>query len=232
MARNLIVNADDFGLTPGINAGIAKCHEQGILTSASLMVRGPAAAEAAAYAQAHPLLSVGLHIDLCEWEYRDEDWRCVYQVVSTDDPLAVSAEVQRQLAAFRALRGRQPTHLDSHQHVHRAAPVRSIVEQVARELGIPLRDSDPRVRYCGAFYGQSNKGYPYPEGIFVAALEAVIAGLPEGLTELACHPAATPDVVSVYRAERVIECDTLCDPRIRDAVAAAGIRLCSFADVI
>ena len=53
-ARHLIVNADDYGLTSGINRGIAEAHENGILTSASLMVRYPAAAEAAAYAKAHP----------------------------------------------------------------------------------------------------------------------------------------------------------------------------------
>ena len=50
--RALIVNADDFGLSPGVNAGVARTHEQGILTSASLMVRQPAADEAAAYARA------------------------------------------------------------------------------------------------------------------------------------------------------------------------------------
>ena len=45
--RSLIVNADDFGLSPGVNAGVARTHEEGILTSASLMVRRPAAAAAA-----------------------------------------------------------------------------------------------------------------------------------------------------------------------------------------
>jgi predicted glycoside hydrolase/deacetylase ChbG (UPF0249 family) len=64
--RTLIVNADDFGLTSGVNAGIARAHEEGILTSASLMVRWPAAAEAAAYAARTPGLSVGLHVDLGE----------------------------------------------------------------------------------------------------------------------------------------------------------------------
>src|SRR5256885_15259517 len=45
-ARHLIVNADDFGLSAGVNAGIIRAHEHGILTSASLMVRGAAAASA------------------------------------------------------------------------------------------------------------------------------------------------------------------------------------------
>src|SRR5436190_3388019 len=67
----LIVNADDFGMTPGVNRGIISAHESGIVTSTSLMVRGAAAAEAVELAREHPQLSVGLHVDLCEWVYRD-----------------------------------------------------------------------------------------------------------------------------------------------------------------
>src|SRR5207249_7492687 len=83
--RYLIVNADDFGLSPGVNRGIIKAHDQGIVTSASLMVRMPAAAEAAAYAREHPSLSVGLHCDLGEWTYRDRKWEPVYEVAPLDD---------------------------------------------------------------------------------------------------------------------------------------------------
>ena len=83
--RYLIVNADDFGLSEGVNRGIIRAHEQGILTSASLMVRWPAAAEAARYAAQHPRLSVGLHLDLAEWVYRDDQWVPRYQVVPPDD---------------------------------------------------------------------------------------------------------------------------------------------------
>ena len=70
-ARRLIVNADDFGQTAGINEGIIQCSERGIVTSASLMVRWPSARAATEYARAAPALSVGLHIDLGEWAYRN-----------------------------------------------------------------------------------------------------------------------------------------------------------------
>jgi len=56
--RSLIVNADDFGQSAGVNAGVMATHQRGIVTSASLMVRSPAAAEAVAYARAHPSLSL------------------------------------------------------------------------------------------------------------------------------------------------------------------------------
>lgn len=69
--KRLIVNGDDFGLSAGINEGIAAAHEKGILASTSLMVRWPAAA--AAYARTHPELSIGLHLDLGQaGMYRDE----------------------------------------------------------------------------------------------------------------------------------------------------------------
>src|SRR6266566_7386787 len=125
--RYLIVNADDFGQSPGVNRGIITGHEQGIVTSASLMVRWAAAAEAAAYGRTHPALSVGLHVDLGEWVYRDETWVALYEVVPLADRAAVTEEVSRQLAAFRRLMGREPTHIDSHQHVHRDEPVHSVV---------------------------------------------------------------------------------------------------------
>jgi chitin disaccharide deacetylase len=227
--RYLIVNADDFGLSPGVNRGIIRAHETGIVTSASLMVRAPVAAAAAAYARAHPRLSVGLHIDLGEWIYTHEEWRPAYEVVAQDDAAAVAGEVARQIEAFRRLMGRDPDHLDSHQHVHRAGPALAITRQAAREMRVPLRDDDPAIRYCGQFYGQSDKGYPYPEGISVPALQRILHELPAGATELGCHPGEDSDVNSVYRRERDVECRTLWDPRIRAALGAEGIGLRSFA---
>jgi len=227
--RCLIVNADDFGLSPGINRGIIQAHEQGVVTSASLMVRGPGAEAAAAYARLHPRLSVGLHVDLCEWTYAEDGWRAVYEVVPAGDAAAVATEVARQLSKFERLLGHPPTHLDSHQHVHRSEPVHSILLHEARARGVALRSYDPGVRYCGDFYGQSDKGYPCPEAISVQALLRVLCALPPGCTEIGCHPGLGSDVDSVYREERAEECRTLCDPRIREAIAAQGIVLCSFA---
>jgi predicted glycoside hydrolase/deacetylase ChbG (UPF0249 family) len=229
--RYLIVNADDFGQGLGVNRGIIEAHEHGIVTSASLMVRGPAAAEAAAYGRDHPALSLGLHVDLCEWAYRDGGWVPVYQVVAVEDAAAVAAEVTRQLDAFRRLTGHNPTHLDSHQHVHREEPVRSVLLELARDLGVPLRHFSPQVRYCGAFYGQMARGEPYPEGISVDGLLRTLAALPAGVTELACHPGDATDLDSMYRDERAVEVRTLCDPRIREALATEQIELRSFGNL-
>src|SRR6266404_4630864 len=107
-AKYLIVNADDFGLSQGVNRGIIEAAEHGILTSASLMVRQPAAAEAASYARKHPQLTVGLHLDLGEWVYQQGEWVPLYSVVSTHDLSAVAGEVGRQFTQFQKLLGRAP----------------------------------------------------------------------------------------------------------------------------
>jgi chitin disaccharide deacetylase len=226
--RYLIVNADDFGQSDGINQGIVKAYERGIVTSASLMVRWPAASAAAAYARAHPNLSLGLHIDLGERIYRSGEWVFLYMVVPLQDMAAVADEVSRQLVAFRHLVGKDPSHLDSHQHVHLREPVRSVLLDAAHKLGVPLRHCSPKVCYRGDFYGQTTEGAPLPDAISVMALIHILATLPLGLTELGCHPGEGVDLYTMYCAEREREVKVLCDPRIHAAVRATGIELRSF----
>jgi predicted glycoside hydrolase/deacetylase ChbG (UPF0249 family) len=229
--RYLIVNADDFGLSVGVNRGIIRAHEQGIVTSTSLMVRWPAAAEAARYALQRPRLSVGLHLDLVEWIYRDYEWVPRYQVVPPDDEGAVAAEVSRQLEAFRRLLGRAPTHLDSHQHVHRNEPVRAVVSQLAQKLSVPLRSFTPQVQYCGDFYGQTGEGDPHPKGISLEGMLKIVQNLPAGVSELGCHPGEDEHLDSVYRIERMQEVAVLCHPQVRAALESNEVVLCSFADL-
>jgi chitin disaccharide deacetylase len=231
MQRSLIANADDFGQSPGINAGVIEAYERGIVTSASLMVRWPAAVEAAAYARAHPDLSLGLHFDLGEWSCHEGEWSPMYQVVPSEDAAAIAAELAWQVERFRELTGRNPLHLDSHQHVHREEPTRGVARQLARALGIPLRGHSRRVRYCGDFYGQSADGSPYPHGITFEALEAILARLRPGVTELGCHPGQTGKngaSTGMYCHERPLELAVLCDPRTRAALERHAIQLSSF----
>jgi predicted glycoside hydrolase/deacetylase ChbG (UPF0249 family) len=232
--RFLVVNADDFGQSPAINRGVVTTHRHGIVTAASLMVRWPHAAAAAAYARQHPSLSVGLHLDLGEWEYVDGNWRARYEVIDTADASAVEAEIERQVATFRQLVERDPTHLDSHQHVHRHEPVRSALRRAGERLNVPVRHLSA-IGYCGDFYGQDGRGWPVPEAVTVEALIGVVEALPPGVTEIGCHPGEADGaerLESTYRTERPTEVETLCDPRVRDAIGRLGIRLCSFTDVV
>jgi predicted glycoside hydrolase/deacetylase ChbG (UPF0249 family) len=226
--RLLIVNADDFGQSHGINRGIMAAHARGIVTSASLMVRWPAAAEAVAYSRHHPGLSLGLHVDIAEWAYRDGQWVCAYEVIPPHDPGAVAQEVSQQLERFVRLVGRKPTHLDSHQHHHRHDPLRTVLTNVSHTLEIPLRHYCAGVHYCGNFYGQTATGVPLPGGISVEGLLRTLVTLPPGLTELSCHPGYGNDLETMYRYERAEEVQVLCDPQVRACLTALGIELCSF----
>ncbi len=228
-ARHLIVNADDLGLSAGINAGIFDAHERGIVTSASLMVLQSAAEAAVRVATMHPRLAIGLHLDLGQWDYAGGEWRAAYLRCDHDDATAVRAECRLQLEAFRTLLGREPTHIDSHQHVHNSEPVASAAMAIAGEIGVPLRGH--RVRYEGGFYGQTGKGEPFPEGITPSHLAALISALPAGWTELGCHPGIGVGDSSSYGLERELELQALCAPSVAAALAQAGVRLQSFADL-
>ena len=226
--RYLIVNADDFGLSPGVNQGIIEAYERGVVTSASLMVRWPHAADAAAYGRQHPRLSLGLHIDLGEWLFHDSNWEPCYEVVPMHDVKAVADEVSHQLAEFRRLVKKDPTHIDSHQHVHLREPAHSVVREMAQELGVPLRRCSPNVRYCGDFYGQTTEGSSIPGLISVDGLTKILEGLSSGFTELGCHPGQGHDLHTMYRYEREQEVKVLCDARVWTALSAMQIELCSF----
>lgn len=227
-ARELIINADDFGMSASVNRGIIQLHEQGVVTSASLMVRREAAAEAAAYTRRHHRLSVGLHVDLGEWVVHGQEWRPLYVVADLDDRSAVAGEATRQLRAFRELTGMDPTHLDSHQHVHREGPAETVLQDMARQLRIPLRHFTEGVQYCGDFYGQEKYGVVADHAITVDGFIALLERLPDGVTELCCHPGDQEQPGEQYGAARPKELATLADPRVRSALKEHGIVLRSF----
>lgn len=222
MAKYLIVNADDFGASTGVNRGILECHTRGVVTSTSLMVTGRAASEAVAISRDHPALAVGLHWDVWGEDERDFDTR---------DLAAVRNEYHRQLDAFRDLMGRTPTHIDSHRHAHRAEHVLPVFRELVAPLGVPLRD-DGRVHFVGGFYAQWEWGVTNLEYVSVAFLQHLLREeVADGWTEFSCHPGyRSPDYSSVYLAEREAEVRTLTDPRIRQTLEELQVRLVSYAD--
>jgi predicted glycoside hydrolase/deacetylase ChbG (UPF0249 family) len=227
----LIVNADDFGLTEGVNRGIIEAHRNGIVTSASLMVRRPAAAGAGALARDYPRLGVGLHVDLGEWVLRDGRWIARYEHAAKGDADAVAAELARQLTLFQELTGRLPDHIDSHQHVHLSRPeLTRALDDLASSLGVGVRNRHPNVVYRG-LYGQDETGRTMPDAITPEAYVEAIKGLGPGVTEFGCHPGYAEDLDSEYSSERAVELRTLCHPSVRAAVDEAGVRLITWGDV-
>jgi chitin disaccharide deacetylase len=155
MLRSLVVNADDLGLTAGVNAGIFDAHDRGILTSASLFASGPATADAVRGAWARPSLGVGVHLTLVDGtpmlpphrvpSLVEDDGRfpaswkpfivaCLRGRVALDE---VERELTAQIDRIRS-EGIGLTHLDAHKHVHAFPPIFKIVARLAERFGIPV----------------------------------------------------------------------------------------------
>ncbi len=219
--KYLIVNADDFGASPGVNCGIIEAHRRGIVTSASLMVEATGSAEAARLGRAAPRLGLGLHVDLGS------------RLAEADGPGENGAnghgslrlELTRQMGCFVELVGRPPSHIDSHRDVHRDPRVLPAFLELARRWSVPLRGHST-VRCLPGFYGQW-AGESHPEQLGVENLERILAsGAGAGVSELVCHPGFWDDaLVSSYVWEREVEVATLCDPRTRRVLTDLGIEL-------
>ena len=129
--RRLIVNADDFGRSRSINEAVIRAHQEGILTTASLMVNGPAAAEAVALAKANPKLGVGLHLALSESPVAAG---FAYFFKRSLQPV-LRAEIRAQLQKFLATE-LQLDHVNSHHHLHMHPSVLPMLMESLRELQI------------------------------------------------------------------------------------------------
>ncbi len=151
--RRLVVNADDFGISRGVNRGIVEAHLNGLLTSASLMASLPAAEDAVARAERCPRLALGLHLTLTAGRPLSEPDR-VPSLVDTEGRLLVLGrlvarlslgrvrrpDLERELSAqveWALERGVRLDHLDSHHHVHVHPAVAGLALRLAEGYGIP-----------------------------------------------------------------------------------------------
>jgi len=223
MSKYLVINADDFGYAQGVNQGIIAAYDRGVVLSTSLMVDMPLAVDAATQARRLPGLGVGLHFTATDQ---------AGPLLDLFDIAAVEQELLRQYQRCTELLGHPPTHLDSHHHVHLRKELKPFFVAWAGERGLHLRDSGVS-HYNGGFYGQwyneEWRAHPAPELVSIENLEKILRALPEGVTELACHPAyVTLDLESSYAAEREIELATLLNPRLLEMLSEFNITVTNF----
>jgi len=165
--RRLIVNADDFGLTRGVNQAIIEAHTRGVVTSTTLMANSQAFDDAVDLAQRHPDLSVGCHLMLVDGEpllppdeintlIDPRDGRHFYRDISTFALRLLRGKVNRghiEAEAFAQIRRLQDagigvSHLDSHKHTHLFPSVLRPVLSAARESGVrAIRNPFGRVAF-------------------------------------------------------------------------------------
>jgi len=147
----VIINADDFGYSHGINEGIIKAHEDGILSSTTMLANMPGFDDAVKLAKGHPSLGIGVHLALtCGSPVLDnvstltvnKEFRNI-AFYENDFSIDVGelyhewdAQIQKILDA-----GIKPTHLDSHHHVNRIDPMKEVFIKLAREYNLPVRNN-------------------------------------------------------------------------------------------
>lgn len=152
------MNADDFGLTPGVNRAILELHQAGVLTSATLMARAPATAQAIEIAQAYPKLGVGCHVVLVDGEpmlsarqeipnlvdpalgqFEPSLFRFLKAIYQRSPSRKIDYQIEREAAAQIASlqsHGLRLTHIDAHKHTHMFPRVLRPLLRAARSAGI------------------------------------------------------------------------------------------------
>jgi predicted glycoside hydrolase/deacetylase ChbG (UPF0249 family) len=140
-AKYLAVNADDFGFTRDVNAGIVEGHRHGILTSTTLMANGVEFDDAVRLARENPTLDVGVHFVLVSGYSLLDPSRALPRTVSE----LIQAIALRRIRVYDELRaqivkivdaGIRPTHVDTHKHTHLLPPVLDAVARLAEEFGV------------------------------------------------------------------------------------------------
>lgn len=251
--KQLVINADDFGFTRDVNAGIVHAHCEGVLTATTLMANGEAFEDAVRLTKENPSLDVGCHLVLVQGSS-----------VLTGRPLPASlpdvivrvltraldpytefrAQIERVLAA-----GIRPSHVDTHKHTHILPAVFSAAVQLAAEYRIPfVRVPVPaatnnilRRRYH-RFAAKHNvrmtdhfTGFRLTGSLTLATFEAALTRLGQGLTEFMCHPGFLgPELQRAktrLKESRPLELEALISSRVRSRLAELGIELCSFRSV-
>ena len=167
--KQLIINADDFGLHPLINKGIIKGHSEGIITSTSLMPSAPYFGEAVQLAKANPSLGVGIHLTLvggvkpaCTSGVNSlliaggvfaEDYTVFAKkwytgsIKKNEVVKELETQIEKVLAA-----GIKPTHIDSHQHMHVLPGIAGIVVRLCEKYGIKkIRMPGENIFWSGGF---------------------------------------------------------------------------------
>jgi predicted glycoside hydrolase/deacetylase ChbG (UPF0249 family) len=245
--RRLIVNADDWGLTRGVSEGILAAHRHGIVSSTTVLATAALDRELVARLRDSGL-GLGLHVNLTlgapltrgrslvdgDGRFVRDARRAAARATAAD----VRAEVEAQVQRFESTLKRRPTHLDTHHHVGLHPPVREVVLDVARALGVPVRSQDAtarararaaRLRTPDHFFGESGPDAYWSVDRTIRHLRE----LPAGVSEFMCHPGwFDADLAySRYGRQREVELIGLGTPSARAAAAALGITVCTFADL-
>jgi predicted glycoside hydrolase/deacetylase ChbG (UPF0249 family) len=280
-SKRLIVNADDYGLTRSVSAGIRQAHLNGAVTSTTALMNMPGVEDDLQIAIAEcPKLGLGVHLVLTSGQpllppqqvssllplFRDSDlsrWKDRIDSVRSLKASEIKAEWRAQNEKFVRATGRAPDHLDSHHHIaYLTRELSSALIELAREyrcaIRMPYTDGATTVdlygddipvdliersdRYVLPMLANSIdlprpdhfEARFYDQDATREVLHDIIAHLPDGVSEMMCHP-AVPDsdlcVISVYNVPRGNERALLADPKLRSLIRSSNVELITFGDI-
>ena len=218
----VLVNADDFGLTTGVNACTLESHLNGIVNSATMIMNGYAVEEAVRLAKQHPSLRVGVHLVL-SWgkpladtsaplTKADGTFRYTSRFLTEDspDPELVYLEWKAQIEAFLAT-GLPLDHLDSHHHIHGWPVLHDVIIRLAEEYDTTFRALTTLGSRRDLWVTERFSDQFYADGVSHATLDAIEPG---GSIEVMVHPADLDDrlpSVTSYLEPRLLEKQVLVD---------------------
>lgn len=206
--KRLIVNADDYGYSEGINRGIVEAHQRGIVTSTSVMVDAPFAQKASELVGLADL-SIGLHF-----------------VPSGTGEQQI--ELVRQAEKFISIIGRRPDHIDTHKRKTAESGIKEALLAYAKEHEIPVRGLG-YAKLIDAFIGIHSSDH-----VTVQSLKAAIDDATEPYNEIMCHVGYSDDYLranSSYNDLREEELRTICNPEIRRYLEEKDIELVNWKEL-
>ena len=218
----LIVNADDFGYSRGVNFGVIDAHQKGILTSATLMTNMPGAEHAFELAKENPRLQVGIHLVLtCGKpltnvpDLVDEKGYFKKNSIIFNDPNLNAAQVEQewtaQIEKFLAS-GVTLTHIDSHHHAHGILLLKSVVQRLAKKYNVPIRLTQEAIEGITFFSDVFLTDF-YGETATFDYFDQIPHRVPDGsVVEVMTHPAYLDQSVlsgSSYNKDRLKELEIL-----------------------
>jgi len=252
--KQLIINADDFNLTPGVTRGILKSHDEGILTSTTVLINLPLEEKTIRELKMRPKLGLGIHLNVTLAGpvspvsriptllkpggifRRPPDYR--------EKPPSVKeiiTEYKAQIRLFERRFQKLPDHLDTHHHLHDHLLFFDALASVAKKWKLPIRRS--RI-FQWAEFSHQTKSLRSPDYLFGSldaqshwkrtSFLAVAENLPEGTSEIGCHPAfcdVTLREISSFREVREEELAVFSDRKLRKTLSQLGIELIRFSDL-
>lgn len=236
----VIFNADDFGLTKGVNTGIVEAHVDGVVKSTTMMVGMSAEQHAVELARQFPELKIGLHLRFTAGKALNgasslTDEHGVFKsyhdffACTSFNSRDIFQEVEAQIRAFLQL-GLPLSHIDSHHHAHTHPQLNSVIEELARQYSVPLRGSQhrlkPHVRYC---FSDSF----YESRVDLTTLIDHLLSLKKhyDIVEVMCHPARIDLVLrncSSYLEFREKELSILTSDWLSIMLAKHGIEITDY----